>query len=1836
MDAATQRIDRWKRSLLDLTLRNRLLDAKDSQRSLAVAVDDVMAVAKVLESGAALRLESFAAPRVGADETDAVAAERAAEALAHAARLSLAEKRLLVPLPAAELERRLVTIARAAAASLSDGGVHTLWLGLGLLEWQDDEGKAHAAPLALWPVALTRASAGERYRLKLADEEPRENLTLFEKLRVDHGIALWGDEDGDGGDGGGAANASGEPATDDEHGDDGAVSEAGNDDATVRTAQPGPARARRATLDEDELDLPGLMQRLSRAVAHKPGWKVTAGARLGIFSFAKLVMWTDLDERAERLLENRLVAHLAKGKGEAFDAASELPDPDALDEKVPVGSLLLPLDADASQLAAIAAASGGRTFVLQGPPGTGKSQTIANLICHAISEGKSVLFVSEKMAALEVVQRRLAGAGLGDFCLELHSHKARRKDVVEQLGKVIERTWRPGSLGAGDERKLTALRQALDEHAAALHAKGGLGVSVHDALGRLVELRETPKLAALAGEAKDLAALDEAGWAARRDAVRELARAAEVLGPLAEHPWRGSALVEWQLTSGDKVTTAIDEAEAASGALIAAMAQVEEAVPGLRAQAAKELAALAKLCEVAAGSPSPTAELVDAVAKAREEGTPVLGAAEADKLAAAKAAGSRAVLPVRRPVPRPTEPQKYLELARRHRAIASEVDARFLPMIEDVDVAALATTFRSWAGKFFIGRYFALRGPRAQVRDLLAQGELPDDEALAGELDKVAGERALRAALEASRQEAERWFGVKDPLKRGPGALDLDRVEAQLAWSHQLAEVFGRCAVAEGQTRAGVWRALLAQLATTGDGAAALELSPFSTLAAAVSRWTLAEQALATATGMAVSDGGTRHLEEVAAACRRWRPEVSRLRDHTAYVRARQQAEQAGAAAVATALEAGQVSAEQAPQAWERATLLAFTEQQIAASPALRDFHGSTHHGRITEFGEADRATLVLAKAKVVAKLAERVPKVSADASGEVGALLHEWKKQRRHKPLRQLFRAIPTLLPRLKPCLLMSPLSVAQYLDPSLPRFDLVVFDEASQIPTADAIGALARGEHALIVGDSKQLPPTRFFEVGEDQTTAPLVGEHGAVEDGAVEEEQYEELESVLDESVAARLPEMWLRWHYRSRHEDLIGFSNQRYYDDQLHVLPAASRTLGEPAATAGAAAATATVADSDSSSAGFRALGVSLRKIDGVYERSGSRTNRREAEAVVAEVLARLRDPFAHKRSIGVVTFSRAQQTLIEDLLDEALREDPALERFFADGTSAEAEGGAVAEPVLVKNLETVQGDERDVMLFSTGYGRDASGKLTLNLGPLSRAGGERRLNVAATRAREQLIVFTSMDPEDLAGASALGVRHLGELLAFARAGGGSALPPSGTGAASPICATLAAGLEAKGHTVVHQLGCAGYRIDLAVVDPSDPRRYVLAIETDGPAYASSKVARDRDRLRGMVLAQLGWRTHRVWALDFFADPEKEITRAHGAIIAATAAARSKRTATISSAPGSGPPGRGARESSSPVSARAGSAPVSRAATASTPPINAAKSGPATATGARAGSPTSPTSSTSSTSSSDSAGTPQPIATDASQPTGSARARTDSSRPTDSSSARTRADSSRPMDSASTRTRSDSSRPLSAPVSVHNAVTSRIGSGPTLSAASVGIAAYAVANVPAGRRAPNDLHSPKHAAELGKVIEQVLAAEAPMRIELLVRRVAAYFGIARVSAKVIEEVRGHLGSRARWGEEPDVLWRLDQDPKLAPTVRAQSGTPASRRDIEDVPLVELAEAARLIVERAVGIEPAELAREIARLLGYGRATDRVLARVEAGVAWASERKRIVVDGERARLP
>jgi very-short-patch-repair endonuclease len=512
-------------------------------------------------------------------------------------------------------------------------------------------------------------------------------------------------------------------------------------------------------------------------------------------------------------------------------------------------------------------------------------------------------------------------------------------------------------------------------------------------------------------------------------------------------------------------------------------------------------------------------------------------------------------------------------------------------------------------------------------------------------------------------------------------------------------------------------------------------------------------------------------------------------------------------------------------------------DQVVSEDSTLRSFIAGKHERTIARFRQLDEHVNTLSRQVLQGLIGQGVPDQNAFGSDpEWGILAREISKKARHLPLRRLFEKIPNALFRLAPCVLMSPLSIAQHLAPNTKLFDLVIFDEASQIPVWDAIGALARGRQALIVGDPEQLPPTNFGErTIEDEDNAD------------VEADQ----ESILDECLSANLPARSLKWHYRSQFESLINFSNQRYYKGELVTFP--------PARTED------------------RALKY-IHVPNGVYERGTSRVNREEARAVVNEIVKRLQSPdfVSKKSSLGVVTFNGPQQRLIEDLLDEARRANPGLEAFF--------DPEQYHEPVFVKNLENVQGDERDIIIFSVAFGPDGAGRVSSQVSSLNRTGGHRRLNVAITRARSELLVFATLRPEqiDLAKSTSRGIVDFKHFLEYAE-GGQSALAkanaPTGQDTESPFEDAVMEALTKRGWQVHPQVGVSGFRVDLGIVHPDYPGRYLAGIECDGATYHSHATARDRDRLREVILARLGWRIRRVWSTEWWQGAEEAAARLH---------------------------------------------------------------------------------------------------------------------------------------------------------------------------------------------------------------------------------------------------------------------------------------------------------------------------------------------------------------------
>lgn len=565
-------------------------------------------------------------------------------------------------------------------------------------------------------------------------------------------------------------------------------------------------------------------------------------------------------------------------------------------------------------------------------------------------------------------------------------------------------------------------------------------------------------------------------------------------------------------------------------------------------------------------------------------------------------------------------------------------------------------------------------------------------------------------------------------------------------------------------------------------------------------------------------------IDELLQRLDRWRANLVKAPQWARWRSAAVAGQRAGLGYLVGAIELGSVSGDLIAPVFEYGYAKWSAAEIVNHDEVLSSFLAEQHEAVIEAFAAADHRVAELSKQIVRARIGGAVPSLTNFGKDpEWGTLAHEVHKKARHMPLRQLFGKIPTVLTQLAPCVMISPLSIAQYLPPDAKPFDVVIFDEASQIPVWDAVGAIARGNQVVIVGDPEQLPPTNVGQRAAD----------GQDDDGGIVQTQ----QSILDECLSSNLPSLRLIWHYRSRHESLIAFSNARYYRGELVTFP----------------------------SPFTRDTAVRYVPVEGgVYERGGAKVNCKEAHAVVDEVVRRLK---SSPLSIGVVTFNAEQQRLIENLLDQARRSEPSLERHF--------DRAQTSEPILVKNIENVQGDERDVIIFSVAVGPDQTGRVTAQISSLNGEGGHRRLNVAVTRARRELLVFSTMRPEqiDLGRTSARGVVDFKHFLEFAKNGIraiAEAFAVTGRGTELPFEDAVKRAFEAKGWEVHPQIGVSFFRVDLGIVHPDEPGRYLAGIECDGATYHRSATARDRDRLREMVLTDLGWRIRRIWSTEWWMD------------------------------------------------------------------------------------------------------------------------------------------------------------------------------------------------------------------------------------------------------------------------------------------------------------------------------------------------------------------------------
>jgi len=1264
---------------------------------------------------------------------------------------------LQTPYAEKELSKRLRNTYYAARTWIEERGVNTLFIALGMLKWYEAPSSDDilSAPLILVPVEFDRTDIRQRFRARYTGEDIGLNLSLCEKLKLDRGIDL--------------------PEVPE---------------------------------SVEDIDVQVYFDDVMKAIQSLPRWSVDASSvELGFFSFRKLSMYKDLGDEKWSESDSSVMPSLLEG---SFAEQLRYSDEIDIDKVLPPEKSWQVVDADSSQTLAILEVNRGRNLVVHGPPGTGKSQTITNIIAEALARDKTVLFVAEKMAALEVVKRRLDSVELGVACLELHSQKANKRTCLDELQRTLA-LGKPKVGGRSDNlHMLVQTRDRLNDYSQGVWDPiGKSGVRAYDAFGELLKLDERMRglspLPPLRNE--PIGEWSRIEFQKRVETASDMQRRLKEIGIPAEHVFWGSGHVDIPPMQIDQVRDESREVEEIINLLQLSSGELAQHLGVVTPGDAVEAGRLVQAARRVLASPSLCG--IDVRANDWSESAATIA--------------------------------EGLRVGRKMAEIHHTYDRLLIPEAWQQDVLGIRAALGTYGHKWW--RF--LSGPYRRAKLTLAG---------------LCREKSPKG-LEASRDLVE-------------AILEMQRTEPLLTEQKPL---LTRLFASHWQDRASDWEYLLSSAEWLIDFhksldsqelpsellvylADSLDRDELSRLCSEVERHlekhAKAVEALVESVSLdekrRFGNGDTfRTLsfsrgQEIAHA---WCFGTDKLRGIADYNYQADALVQQGLNELADISSHWPGASEHLVDLLQRARNQALVARAYRLHPELAHFDAGIHQNYRDRFSTSDKQQLELNRQRLALQHWNRLP--HGGAGGQMDTLRREFHKRRRHLPIRKLMTQAGHAIQKIKPVFMMSPLSIATFLPARAIGFDLVIFDEASQIKPVDAFGAILRGRQTVVVGDERQLPPTSFFDRQDDEDEDDL-------------EETSADMQSILGLFCAQSAPEKMLRWHYRSRHESLIAVSNHEFYENRLVVFPGPDESRKEK--------------------------GLIYHYLpDAVYDRGRSRTNIDEAKEVAKAVLHHARN--SPELTLGVAAFSVSQRQMVDDQLWQLRLEDPSCEDFFHSHPE---------EPFFVKNLENVQGDERDVILISIGYGKAADGSLQLNFGPLNKDGGERRLNVLITRARHRCEVFTSLtaDDIDLSRAKARGVEALKVFLQYARDGRLDMSVPTGAEPDSPFEEAVASALRGRGYRVEPQFGSSSYRIDLAILDDEHPGRHpLLGIECDGATYHSAQSARDRDRLRQEVLEGLGWTIKRIWSTDWFTHPGRELDRIEDAIKAAKASLEKKEPNSI---------------------------------------------------------------------------------------------------------------------------------------------------------------------------------------------------------------------------------------------------------------------------------------------------------------------------------------------------
>ena len=1131
--------------------------------------------------------------------------------------------------------------------------------------------------------------------------------------------------------------------------------------------------------DESGVDVKKIFSIIRTCIMHEKGWDVIEECMLGLFSFNKFVMWNDIHNNAEKLKENPVIQSLINNQLAWQDNAESI-DARELDSITSPKDYALPVPADSSQLEAILEAGEGKSFILHGPPGTGKSQTITNIIANALFHGKRVLFVAEKMAALSVVQNRLSHIGLDPFCLELHSNKINKKHFLQQMDQALNITRLTSPQEFSEKAEiLFKQRKGLIAYMESLHQTHTCGYSLYECISNYLSITESE----LEHEWNDTSGLTKNNIEQYQEEIQELDTIFKIIGNPVNHPLQGIYTKEYSTETKD----ALKEILPHYYQVIERLKDVRDLVNNL----------IDIQISFTREEIQETYSLIDAIRKVPRFSSDILA------FVAEKGNIERTITSI-------TE-------GRERDQFKQEILTKCTHQFLEENSFLLQKEWDTIQQKWFLPRFFA---SRKFLKKLRIYAPTLSEEEISPLLEKFNLWNEKREFVEKqdlsstfkdiAKCNDENWDAIETTLKEVPEIMDAISSLAVLHQHEVMSTVRHLLDKADNQ-----WTIFKKSTSQSLENAYNIltELQETDTSLHVYAETEVDNQDLSYPT--------TQQID-------RWIQHLDSLRDWQLWCTRKKQLEAKGLGFVIEAIVNSQLPAERVAQQMAKGIYHTLAGQIIDSDNELNQFNGLIFEKQIEKYRNLANEFQELTKKELYCRLASKIPSMSMEASSssEVGILKKNIHNGGRGISIRKIMDLTPTLLPQLCPCMLMSPLSVAQYIDLDQNKFDLVIFDEASQMPTSEAVGAIARGKSLIVVGDPKQMPPTSFFSSNKIE-----------------EEEAYiDDLDSILDDCIALSIPSRYLTWHYRSKHESLIAFSNSQYYDGKLYTFP----------------------------SVDDRSSKVTLVPITGVYDKGKTRSNRAEAEAIVKEVIRRLSDTELSKYSIGIIAFSSVQQNLIEDLLTDTL----------AANVELEEKAYQREEPIFIKNLENVQGDERDIILFSIGYGPDKNGKVSMNFGPLNNKGGERRLNVAVSRARYEMMIFSSLKSEqiDLKRTQAQGVEGLKKFLEFAERGN---LSVTSTQRKEEnqigLLDNIAKELRQRGYTIDTNVGRSNFKIDLAIVSPKAPDQYILGILCDGINFYQTNTMRDREIVQPNVLKMLHWNIFRIWSVDWFEHKETVLNK-----------------------------------------------------------------------------------------------------------------------------------------------------------------------------------------------------------------------------------------------------------------------------------------------------------------------------------------------------------------------